>query len=59
LRVAVVRSEKLVAEAQEPRGRKTSDVGSLYQATASEHLEEFICAVVTVIFGVCNSVRLS
>jgi hypothetical protein len=30
-----------------------------YQATASEDWEVFMCAAVTVIFGVCNSVRLS
>jgi hypothetical protein len=49
-------SEKMVAEAEESR---TSAVGSRYQATASEASEDFMCAVVTVIFGVCNSVRLS
>jgi hypothetical protein len=36
-----------------------SAVGSCCQATASEDQEDFMCAVVTVIFGVCNSVRLS
>jgi hypothetical protein len=36
-----------------------SAVGSSYQATASEDREDFMCAAVTVIFGVCNSVRLS
>jgi hypothetical protein len=53
----VVRSEKLVAVAWEISGiqRKGNvSCGSHYQATASEDLEEFICTVVTVIFGVCN-----
>jgi hypothetical protein len=57
-----VRSEKLVAEAgdsSEPRGRGISTVGSCYQATASKDSEDFMCAVITVIFGVSNSVRLS
>jgi hypothetical protein len=57
-----VRSEKLVADAgtvREPRGRRTSAVGTRYQATASEDWEDFTCAVVTVTFGVSNSVRLS
>jgi hypothetical protein len=35
-----------------------SVVGSRYQATINEELEEIVCAVVTVIFVVCNSVRL-
>jgi hypothetical protein len=52
-----VRNQKLVAE--EYRGRVTSAVGSRYQATASEDREYFMCAIVTVIFKVCNSVRLS
>jgi hypothetical protein len=29
-----------------------------YQATTSEDIEDFMCAVVTVIFRVCKSVRL-
>jgi hypothetical protein len=33
-------------------------VGSLYQARASEDREDFMYAVVTVIFGVCKSVIL-
>jgi hypothetical protein len=44
---------------REPRGRGTSAVRSRYQATPSEDWEDFMCAVVTVIFGVCNSVTLS
>jgi hypothetical protein len=36
-----------------------SVVGNRYQATASEDREDFMCVVVTVIFGVCNSVRLA
>jgi hypothetical protein len=36
-----------------------SAIGSRYQAKASEDIEDFMCAVVTVIFVVCNSVRLS
>jgi hypothetical protein len=49
----VVRNVKLVANAGtvlEPRGRGTTAVESLYQATASEDFEDIICAVVTVIF---------
>jgi hypothetical protein len=34
------------------------DFGSRYQATVSEDWEHFIYAVVTVIFGVCNSVKM-
>jgi hypothetical protein len=36
-----------------------SAVGSRYQATASEDRQKCMCAVVTVIFGVCNSVSVS
>jgi hypothetical protein len=50
-----VTSEKLVAEA---RGRGMSAVGSGYQAMASEDWGDFMSAVITVIVGVCNSVRL-
>jgi hypothetical protein len=60
--ITVVRIEKLIAEIgtfQKSRGRGTSTVGSHYQATASEDCEARMCAVVTVIFGLCNSVRLS
>jgi hypothetical protein len=60
-KTAVVRS-KVLAEAAKSSGTRregTSAVGSRYQATASENSEDFMCAVVTVIFGVCNSVRLS
>jgi hypothetical protein len=52
-----VRSEKLVAEAGESSG--TSAVESRYQATASEDWEDFLCALVTVIYGVYSSVRMS
>jgi hypothetical protein len=38
---------------------RTSAIESRYQVTASKDWEDFMCAVVTVIFGVCNSVRLS
>jgi hypothetical protein len=37
-------------------------IGIRYQAVTGEDIanrEDFLCAVVTVIFGVCNSVRLS
>jgi hypothetical protein len=44
---------------REPRGRGTSAVGSRYRASAKEDWEDIIRAVVTVIFGVGNSVRLS
>jgi hypothetical protein len=56
-----VRSEKLLAEAgmEEPRGRGTPAFGSRYQAMASEEWEDSMCVVIIVIFGVCNSVRLS
>jgi hypothetical protein len=43
---------------RELRGKETPAFGSRYQATASED-EDFMCAVITVNFGVCNSVRLS
>jgi hypothetical protein len=61
-RVAVLRSEKLVPVARdswEPRERRTSVVGSRYYATTSVDREDFMYVVVTVTFGVCNSVRLS
>jgi hypothetical protein len=62
LRVAVVRSEKLVAETGGSSGtQRKGNVHrwSCYQATATEDWEDFLCAVVTVIYGVYNSVRLS
>jgi hypothetical protein len=34
-----------------------SAIESLYQATANENLKGFICAVFTVIPGVCDSAR--
>jgi hypothetical protein len=43
----------------EPEERGTSDVGSRYQLTASEEREDLICAVVTVIFGVCKWVSVT
>jgi hypothetical protein len=36
-----------------------SVVGNRYQVTAGEDREDLTCAVVTVIFGARNSVRLS
>jgi hypothetical protein len=42
----------------ELRGKGTSAVGSRHQATASEDLVDFMCALVTMMFGVCISVRL-
>jgi hypothetical protein len=33
-------------------------VGSQYLTTASEGSEDFMCAIVTVAFGVCNSIRM-
>jgi hypothetical protein len=62
LKVAVSGSEKLVAEAtevREPRRKGTSAVGSRSQATTTEDWEDFMCAVVTVVCGVCKSARLS
>jgi hypothetical protein len=52
---------------QSPAGKNVSTeaedtVEIRYQATTGEDIanwEDFTCAVVTVIFGVCNSVRLS
>jgi hypothetical protein len=61
LRVAVTRNEKLIAEAGDSSGtQKKGNVRCLsrYQATASEDLEDFMCAVVTAIVGVCDSERL-
>jgi hypothetical protein len=51
---------------QSPAGKNVSTeaediVGIRHQATTGEDIancEDFMCAVVTVIFGVCNSVRL-
>jgi hypothetical protein len=55
--------EKLVAEARgivrEPRGMEMSAVGSRYRATTREDWEDFMCAAVTMIFGMWNSVRIS
>jgi hypothetical protein len=50
-----VRNEKIVANAAdsyETQRKRTIAVGSRYQSTASEDFEYFICAVVTVVFGV-------
>jgi hypothetical protein len=59
LRVADVRREKLVAEVEESSGNPeegaTSAVGSRYQGMSSKDWEDFMCAVVPVVFGVCNS----
>jgi hypothetical protein len=58
LGVAVVRSEKLAAEARtvrESRGRGTSVLESRYQATAAEVIEEFMCAEIC---RVCRTVKL-
>jgi hypothetical protein len=44
---------------REPRVKGTTAVGRHYQATASEDSEDFMYAVVTVIFGACNFLRLS
>jgi hypothetical protein len=53
LRVAVVRRENLAAEAGEAEGgRGTLTIENRYQATASVDLEDFMCAVVTLIFVV-------
>jgi hypothetical protein len=37
---------------------KVSAVGSRYQATAREERTEYVCDVVTAVFGLRNSVRL-
>jgi hypothetical protein len=62
LRVAVVRREKRVAEAgdssvREPRGKERPPL----EAATKQRLvkKKCMCAVFTVIFGVCISVRLS
>jgi hypothetical protein len=55
LRDAVVRSEKLVAEAGDStgtQGKGMSVVERRYQATVSEDWEESLCAVATVIWSV-------
>jgi hypothetical protein len=44
---------------REPRRKGISAVGSRYQTTASEDCEDFMYAVVTLIFGECSLVRLS
>jgi hypothetical protein len=52
LRVAVVRSEKQVAEVGDRSGthrKGMSAVGSHYQAMANEDWEDFMCAVVVVL----------
>lgn len=40
------------------RGRGIYIVGSYYQATASDDVENFMHAVIAVIFQVCKLVRL-
>jgi hypothetical protein len=57
-----VRSEKLVAEAGVGSGTQRYGNGRRcepLQININEDREDFMCAVGTVIFGVCNSVRLS
>jgi hypothetical protein len=59
LRVAAVRSEKLVAEAWGQFGNPEEGVRQSLEAATKKQLvktEDFMRAVVTVIFGVCNSV---
>jgi hypothetical protein len=59
LRFIVVRKrswQRRPKKVQEPTLRGTSYIRSHYQATASKDYEDFMCAVVTVTFGVCNSV---
>jgi hypothetical protein len=59
-------SNELVVR-QSPAGKNVSAeaediVGVRHPATTGEGIanwEDFMCAVVTVIFGVCNSIRLS
>jgi hypothetical protein len=59
-------SNELVAR-QSPAGKNVSteaesNVGIRHRATTGEDIAnwgDFMCAVVTVIFGVCNSLRLS
>jgi hypothetical protein len=63
LRVAVVRSEKLVSEAGDSSGTKRKGEHPPSEAITKQQpakTEKCSCfAVVTVIFGMCNSVRLS
>jgi hypothetical protein len=54
--------EKLVAECGESSGtqwKRNVRFRSRYQATSSEDSEHIKCAVITLIFEVCNLVRLS
>jgi hypothetical protein len=54
--------EKLVAEARGPFGNPEEEKRPPLEAATKQRLmktEDFMCAVVTVIFGVCNSVNLS
>jgi hypothetical protein len=55
LRIRLLRPGRV----REPRERRTFAAGSRYQATVSEDWEDFVYSVVTLIYGVCNSVRLS
>jgi hypothetical protein len=62
LTVPVVRNEKLVAEAGDSLGNPEEGERRSLEAVTKEQLvktEDLMCAVVTVIFGVCTSVRLS
>jgi hypothetical protein len=52
-----MRSEKVVDEVRDSSGtqrKRTLTFESRYEATTSEDLEEFMCAVMTVIFRVTH-----
>jgi hypothetical protein len=62
LRIAFVRSEKLVDETGGQFGNPEEGERPLLEAATKQRIvwtEYFICAVFTVISGVCNSMRLS
>jgi hypothetical protein len=60
LGVAVVRSEKLVAEAGDSSGtQRKNSAERRYQAKARKDSKDFMRAIVTTVFEVCNSVRVS
>jgi hypothetical protein len=50
-------------DSRQPVGKETEDIiGIRHQAKNGEDIgywKDFMCAVVTGVFGVCNSVRLS
>jgi hypothetical protein len=57
-----VRSEKLVGETRGQFGNAEEGERPPCEAATKQRLmktEDFMCAIVTVMFGVCNSVRLS